>query len=187
MRYRIDGAGATRADRDEVARLMRRIADLTGIESSESLADPNFRILITTPDERNAVAADLARTSERSAVVFDAWRSNARIVCISDRTYQLVNANRIVGAITVIGSETTGVLRTACLHEEIVQALGLANDHPAVRPSIFNDDAEFALLTKHDEDLLRILFDPRVEAGMTAAEAMPVVREIAREIAPQGF
>ena len=184
LRYRIDGTGATQADRNEVDDLMRRIAGLTGIDARESLDAPNFRILITTPNERDAVAADLARTSARSAMVFDAWRNNPRIVCISDRTYQASDANRIVGAIAVIGSETRGVLRTACLHEEIVQALGLANDHPAVRPSIFNDDGEFALLTKHDEDLLRILFDPRLETGMTAAEAMPIVREIVRGLAP---
>jgi hypothetical protein len=47
-----------------------------------------------------------------------------------------------------------------------------------VRPSIFNDDGEFALLTEHDEHLLRILYDPRLKPGMTAEEAMPLVRRI---------
>jgi len=53
-----------------------------------------------------------------------------------------------------------------------------------VRPSIFNDDGEFALLTDHDEDLLRILYDLRLAPGMTAEQAMPIVRRIAGELAP---
>ena len=32
--------------------------------------------------------------------------------------------------------------------------MGLANDSPEARPSIFNDDEEYALLTGHDEMLL---------------------------------
>ena len=83
-----------------------------------------------------------------------------------------------------IGAEATGVLRQACLHEEITQALGLTNDSPTARPSIFNDDQEFALLTRHDELLLRILYDDRLEAGMSPEQAMPVARKIADELAP---
>ena len=66
-----------------------------------------------------------------------------------------------------------------------MQALGLGNDHSEVRPSIFNDDEEFALLTRHDEYLLRILYDPRLKSGMTAEEAVPIVRQIIREMRPE--
>ncbi len=47
---------------------------------------------------------------------------------------------------------------------------------------MFNDDDEFALLTRHDELLLKMLYDPRLHAGMTAEEATPVAREIANEL-----
>ena len=70
----------------------------------------------------------------------------------------------------------------SCIHEEIAQGLGLANDSPTARPSIFNDDDEFALLTKHDELLLKMLYDPRLQAGMSAEEAAPVTRVITREL-----
>ena len=73
----------------------------------------------------------------------------------------------------------------ACVEEEMAQAMGLMNDHDSIRPSVFNDDQEFALLTTHDELLLRILYDPRLKAGMTEAEAMPIVRRIAAELLPQ--
>ena len=76
------------------------------------------------------------------------------------------------------------LMRSSCLQEELVQALGLGNDHSDVRPSIFNDDEEFALMTRHDEYLLRILYDPRLKSGMTAEEAMPIVREIIADLRP---
>jgi membrane protease subunit (stomatin/prohibitin family) len=52
-----------------------------------------------------------------------------------------------VAAIAIIRDEHPPLLRRSCVHEEIAQGLGLPNDSPAARPSIFNDDEEFALLT----------------------------------------
>ena len=43
--------------------------------------------------------------------------------------------------------------------------MGLPNDSPEARPSLFNDDLEFALLTEHDAVLLRMLYDPRLRPG----------------------
>ena len=79
-------------------------------------------------------------------------------------------------AIAVIRSEHPDLLRRSCVHEEIAQGLGLGNDSPNARPSIFNDDDEFALLTTHDEMLLRLLYDPAVRAGMDAEQVRPIVR-----------
>jgi len=180
VRYRLYGGGVTPADRAEVDRLMTRIAALTGLDISESPGDPNFRILITVPAERDAVSRDLGQVNRQFKGAFEYWRQHSEVVCVFQDIFGGQNGAEIVSAMAAIGSETTGILRTACLHEEIVQALGLTNDDSRVRPSIFNDDAEFALLTEHDEELLRILYDPRLKPGMMAAEAMPVVENIAR-------
>ncbi len=78
------------------------------------------------------------------------------------------------------------LFRLSCIHEEIAQGLGLANDSPLARPSIFNDDEEFGLLTQHDERLLAMLFDARLRPGMTAEEAEPVLTQIASELMGAG-
>ena len=72
-------------------------------------------------------------------------------------------------------------MRKACFHEELAQGLGLANDSPAARPSIFNDDEEFALLTDHDASLLRLLYHPDLTPGMTPDEARPILRRLLDE------
>ena len=73
-------------------------------------------------------------------------------------------------------------MRKACIHEEIAQSLGLTNDSHLARPSVFNDDDEFATLTKFDEILLQILYDHRLNSGISKREASQLVRQIANEI-----
>jgi hypothetical protein len=85
-------------------------------------------------------------------------------------------------AVAVIRAEHPDLMRLACIHEEIAQGLGLVNDSPQARPSIFNDNEEFGLLTRHDELLLRLLYDSRLTPGMTVAVAEPLVRTIAAEL-----
>jgi len=189
LNYHLSGSAVTPEDWIEVAMLMSRIAGLTGLEISETESESgwNFLILITTPEEHEDVSVVLSRLIPAAAKTFDLWRQSPRLICVAHNLFSGKDRNQIVTALVSIGSETRGLLRRACLHEEIVQALGLANDHPEVRPSIFNDDGEFALLTEHDEHLLRILYDPRLEPGMTAGEAMPIVRRIAAGIPLDGL
>jgi hypothetical protein len=73
-------------------------------------------------------------------------------------------------------------MRLSCVHEELAQGLGLSNDSPLARPSIFNDDEEFATLTSHDELLLKMLYDPRLKSGMSLPEARPTIKQIAAEL-----
>jgi hypothetical protein len=49
----------------------------------------------------------------------------------------------------VIRAEHPDLMRLSCIHEESPKALALATTAPTARPSIFNDDEEFALLTRH--------------------------------------
>ena len=81
-------------------------------------------------------------------------------------------------ALAMIRAEHPPVLKQACFHEEIAQGLGLHNDNPAAHPSIFNDDDEFALLTEQDALLLRILYDPRLPAGIELHEAQPILKQL---------
>ena len=88
----------------------------------------------------------------------------------------------ISSALVIIRSELPTIMRKACIHEEIAQSLGLTNDSHFARPSIFNDDDEFATLTKFDEILLQILYDHRLNSGISKKEASQLVRQIASGI-----
>ena len=144
---------------------------------------PNFHVLVLTEPDRRAAEPLLRR------LVPGISGSAVRTVTQMPRTVNcLVLAFTPSGsasytqAVAVIRAEHPDLLFRGCIHEEVAQGLGLANDSPAARPSIFNDDEEFGLLTRHDELLLRILYDPRLRPGMREAEATPVVRRIAVEL-----
>jgi hypothetical protein len=72
-------------------------------------------------------------------------------------------------------------LRRHCIVEELTQSLGLADDSALVRDSIFNDASSRQRLAPWDALMVRILYDPRLKAGIHRTEAMPLVRKIIGE------
>ena len=149
-----------------------------------SMSDrPNFHVLVLNEDERQAIGPRLEQIVPgigQAAIdtVEDMPRSNYCVVFAFDPA----DNGAYRQAVAIIRGEHADLMRKSCLHEEITQGLGLANDTPRARPSIFNDDEEFALLTHHDELLLRILYDPRLQTGMSPEIARPISAQIAREL-----
>ena len=172
-----------RQDEADINKYLRRLGKVTGHPISKS-SRPNFIVIVASEDDRDAALdAAAARLPGITAQSLDPLRT------LDDDTYCVVIAyasgaasHVYTAAVAVVRAENPGVLRLSCIHEELAQGLGLANDSRTARPSIFNDDDEFALLTDHDELLLKMLYDPRLKPGMTAAEAAPVTRIIAREL-----
>ena len=175
-------ASQQRQDRSDVTRYAARLARATGHTVTMSNA-PNFMVLFVSEDDRAEV---LTRQATRIPGITKA--SLAPLLNLGDDIYCAVAAyatgpdpHTYTAAIAVIRAENPDLMRLSCIHEELAQGLGAANDSPQARPSIFNDDDEFALLTDHDEMLLGMLYDPRLKIGMTLPEAEPIVRILARE------
>lgn len=170
-------------DRAEIAGFAARLQKISGHPVALSGAGGNFTVLIVNEDERHAIGPRL------SAMVPGIPRSDvAALSELAPQNYCTVfaysqgNSPIYAQAVALIRAELPPRLRRSCVHEEMTQGMGLANDSPRARPSIFNDDEEFAYLTRHDELLLKILYDPRLRPGMTEAEAHPIVLQIAREL-----
>ncbi|MCT4556583.1 MAG: DUF2927 domain-containing protein [Pelagimonas sp.] len=174
----------SRADRAHVSAYTARLSRITGHPIAMTRTDPNFHVLFATHDDLGwaadriqGIVPDINR--QALSIVRDMPRGIHCLVMAFSRT---VNGYEYSTAVAVIRAEHPDLLRLSCIHEEIAQGLGVGNDSPNARPSIFNDDDEFALLTRHDEHLLRILYDPRLRPGMGSAQAMPIVHERARAL-----
>jgi hypothetical protein len=168
------------ADSAMVADYARRLSRVAGHPISTGARAANFHVLVLGEDDR---AEGLARIRELvpdlDSTTLSVFRFMPRTVhCLvvafsgGDDSYSYTRA------IAWIRAEHPELMRRACIHEELAQGLGLANDSPAARPSIFNDDDEFALLTRHDEILLDLLYDPALRPGMTQDEARPILRRL---------
>ncbi|AXI43117.1 DUF2927 domain-containing protein [Sulfitobacter sp. SK011] len=171
------------SDTADVKSYAARLGRVTGHPVSTS-GKPNFLVIIASEDDRAATLAQAAtRVPGISASSLNAMRDIRRDTYCAVAAYASgPNANTYTAAVAVIRAENPDLLRLSCIHEELAQGMGLANDSPGARPSIFNDDDEFALLTDHDELLLKMLYDPRLRIGMNAKEATPITRIIAREL-----
>lgn len=73
-----------------------------------------------------------------------------------------------------------------CLHEEIGQALGPANDLYRLDGSIFNDDNFHSVLTSFDMLILRTLYSPELRTGMTRTEVARVLPALLDRLNPRG-
>lgn len=170
-------------DRARIASFVARLAQITGHPMSVDNRNPNFFVHVVSEDEREALGPVINATLPGLTP-----SDVAGITAMPRSTYCLVyamaegNSGAYTRAFAVIRAEHPDLLRLSCLHEELTQGLGLPNDSPRARPSIFNDDEEFALLTDQDEMLLRILYSPELRPGMSAAEARPIVETLARRM-----
>ncbi|MEM7742515.1 MAG: DUF2927 domain-containing protein [Pseudomonadota bacterium] len=180
------------AARREVNETFARIATATGLDIAEaSSADiSNIDIWFLGPDDYDPAkswARQVLGAEEEDLI--ESFRTFGNIPCMGRILTRSVPgeggpAGAHLYALILIRTGFSDLFRLSCIEEELVQATGLGNDDDSVRPSIFNDDEEFALLTRHDEWLLRLLYHPRLQAGMPYERAILVAQEALEEMRP---
>ena len=173
-----------RKDSVTIRNYASRLARVSGHPISLVSSGGNFNVLVMSEDDHDQVLRRVREIvpdiSPTALGIFE--RLPKTIHCLVVAFSKDSSTEGYGQAIALIRSEHPDLVRTSCYHEEMAQGLGLANDSPRARPSIFNDDDEFALLTTHDEMLLKMLYDPRLRIGMSAEDARPIVLRIAREL-----
>ncbi len=175
-------------DLESIEAYVNRLQRLTGHSIALSERDPNFHVIIMNSEEMRTFAPALRVLAPTipPGISRDLLNSSLQTFCLAYSDYRIPQSN-YESALVLIKSEHPNLTRLSCIHEEMAQALGLTNDYSGARPSIFNDDEEFALLTRHDEMLLKILYDPRLPTGASKAAARPIIREIAHELVSGSF
>lgn len=172
-------------DMAEVSTYLVRLSRLTGLSIQLVTERPNYLVLIDNPGERDGAAERILSFAPGTSVAaLRSVQDMRRDIYCTVFSYSPGRLSSYDRAVAVIRAELPDLMRRACIHEEIAQGLGLINDVPTARPSIFNDNEEFALLTRQDELMLRILYDARLRPGMSLAEARPIVEIIAAELMP---
>lgn len=169
-----------RRDQADIQGFAARLSRITGHPIQAVSRRGNFRVLVLSEEERQVAGPLLTR------LIPGIRRQDiALIEALPQESYCIViaadagNEGTISRAVAVIRAELPPLLRLSCIHEELAQGLGLANDSANARPSIFNDDDEFGRLTSMDELMLGMLYDQRLVPGMSAVQARPIVETIA--------
>lgn len=178
------GAAQRRADISAVRGVAQRLQRASLHPVSVTQGDPNFFVLVLNDTERaNArpLLAQIAPNLSRGATnAITRMRRNT--FCMVIATPAPDPAQGYVQAIAVVRAELPPLMRQSCIEEELAQGMGLCNDSDAARPSIFNDDEEYGVLTRHDEMLLRMLYDDNLRPGMSPAQVGRRIDQIAAAV-----
>ncbi|MEM9196317.1 MAG: DUF2927 domain-containing protein [Pseudomonadota bacterium] len=184
--YQVEGQGVTQQDRIAIREFMARMETLSGIEVREGRQGMNFLIFILDRRDRSELTRMFGRLDGRGAEFLSDFIGQSDDAHPCRGTITTSEEAEIGFAAVLIKDETVGRLRQTCIEEEISQSFGLTNDHPEVRPSLFNDDQEFALLTDHDAALLQMLYHPILRPGMRREEAEPLLSDVLDDLRRQG-
>ena len=172
-----------RADTAFVSSYAARIAGLTGHPVSRVDRGGNFHVLVLNEAERRAIGPQLQQLIPGlDSVTLDLVQGIPYSVSCLVLAFSRSGTDVYTDALAIIRAELPDLSRRACYYEELAQGMGLPNDSPRARPSLFNDTAEFAVLTVLDEQLLRVLYDERLQPGMREVEARPIIRQISNEL-----
>lgn len=170
--------------RGVAARLQRASGHPIGLVDSQ----PNFHVLVLSEAERaNArtilrqVAPGLSRAAQGAVL-----RMRPNTFCMVIAVPGTDPSQGYQQAIAVVRAEHPPRMRQSCIEEELAQGMGLPNDSPLARHSIFNDDEEFGVLTRHDELLLRMLYHDSLRCGMSAGDVDDRVEALALSVLRAG-
>ena len=178
IRYRVvRWTGGPDTERAEAAlhRQMRDLAGLTGLTIVRTtLFDANYLIALTGEDlfawqVRRALAA---ANRPLGGTIADA--NCAGFFGQDVETGAIVNARILIPVDRAVRRN----LLERCIVEETAQVLGLPNDADGGVRSVFNDADRATALSRLDRLLLALLYDPRLEPGLSRAETARRVRQI---------
>lgn len=172
--------GMRDSDRAAVTAYAGRLARVTGHPIRTVDYGANFHVIFASEDDRDWTVSRVRELAPSIGPATLGLVANPprSIYCMVLTLVGAGQRDTYGKAVAIIRTEQPELMRRSCIHEEVAQGLGLGNDSATARPSIFNDDEEFAFLTSHDEDLLSLLYHPALKPGMTLDEARPIIRRI---------
>ena len=171
VRVHLDVTSAVPGAGDRVRAFLRRLDREVVRLDIRLVGDPeeaNFRVFVVD-------RADYAATVKEK--VYDSAFATVRGRCM---VRALFTRSGITRADAVIVADEGDELFGRCMAEELMQGLGPLNDDATLDASMFNDATPFTVPQRFDLLILNMLYDRRLKSGMTAAEAEPTLRAIAR-------
>ena len=182
------GSSVTRKQKNrnfkEIEAFSKKLSEITDHKIEMSDRNSNMFVIFGNQEEIPILLKEVSFLS----IGFDPQKTKVLsklpkdIQCLAMTSVEADTNGNIVSALIIIRSELPTLLKKACIQEEISQGLGLSNDSHLARPSIFNDDDEFATLTEFDKILLKILYDKRLQSGSSFQYSSDIIKQISIEL-----
>lgn len=151
------------------------LGSLTGLEARIEDEDPNMVVMFGTAEELQPYLDDWAQGGDRVSLP-GFYRSDC--FAMTGKT------DGRAFAMAFIRDGQSERKTRLCVVQEITQALGLIGDIDGRWDTNFASWGGADDLTEADRDLIKILYDDRLQHGMTEAAGMLIVRQIITERTP---
>ena len=143
------------------------------VEFAADDEEPNLIVLIDHPKE----LARFAHRFPQLQGLTDMMPFVCAVLPFAEELDSVITASVVMVDVTLGDQQVR-----RCIAQEITQSIGLPNDIDDPDGTIFSSNSTRETLSESDEQLIRILYDPRLIPGMTRDEAMPIVRQIVAEM-----
>lgn len=169
IRYQIDDRTGDQAlHRKMVADHLYHLAFITGLDIKPAAMSEkaNLRIIFASEKDLDRSLSDdfgLSDDTFRRQIIQDS-------VCLARVKASKKGEIKSAGVIIPVDRARAHGKLMSCVVEELTQVLGLVNDSAKVFPSIFNDRSFNDFLSGLDYVLLKLLYEPEIEAGMRRTE-----------------
>ena len=175
--------GNAKLQKEMVGVQLNHLAVITGhsIGFVSSIDDANLIIIFTLKNNMTNSMKALGLYNEGSATILE------EAACLANIT--VTNKGEIFKAaihIPVDSTRSSGLFLN-CIVEEITQVMGLLNDSDEVFPSIFNDYSIDGYLSGLDYLLLKLLYHPKIKAGMEEDQVRSIMTVLLSELGEAGF
>ncbi len=175
-------------DRSVVNTVAARLARASGHSVRTVGSGGNFHVLVLSDEERSGIGPHLRQLVPgiSNSAVNAVRRMSRNTLCMVIALPSADPSQGFARAVAIVRAEHPPRMRRSCIEEELAQGMGLSNDSRDAWPSIFNDDEEFGVLTRHDELLLRLLYSRQLNAGMTARDVSPLLPALCAQLLGHG-
>ena len=157
---------------------LKHLAQITNLPIHKTAQNQNLTIHLTSDKNYGNVIKKYTHTAvkdiERDSHCMGSFKTN--------RNNEITSAEIVLPVDHVF---SRGLL-VSCIVEESTQVMGLPNDSDWVHPSIANDASKVELLTGLDYIFLKILYDPKLKAGMNITQSQPIIRQVTQKMKEDG-
>lgn len=163
-------------------RFLAQLRENTGISIHRGAGAQNLVVRFVSGQDFRARVPQNFCVVAPGLISWERFRDNP--VRHGTRAYEAQRA--MTGMTIFIPDNAAPYIVRSCLIEEIVQALGPANDLYGLGSSIFNDDAAHIWPTRLDYLMLRVLYSPEIWTGMNRRETHQGALAALARLNPQG-
>ena len=189
LRIGVKPRGIRRYDREILAYVnstgsVERKAEMERIIAEYAAAVPQLKLSVTSSESAADLVVHLINEKDFARALEEAFgRRTARAFvrktdpqCMTSVKSQPDGA--IVSTVTFVIADQGDDVFLDCAYHELLHAFGLSNHDQSNPWTTLNQTRRVGYLTAYDRILLALLYEPRIEPGMTATEVRRILPEL---------